>query len=56
MEPYIKSMIEEMPSNMTGVAVDPAGPHLFEVNASNPDYLNAKESEICPHGDAASVP
>ena len=36
MEPYIRSMIDEMPDNMTGTAANPAAPHLFVVNTADP--------------------
>jgi hypothetical protein len=40
MESYIKSMVEEMPEDMTGTSVTPAATHLFNVNTTNPVYLN----------------
>jgi hypothetical protein len=48
MEPYIRSMIEEMPEDMTGTAVNPAASHLFDVN-SHPEYLSEKESTVFVH-------
>jgi hypothetical protein len=38
MEPYIRSMFEDMPEDMIGTAVNPAAPHLFNFNTSNPEY------------------
>jgi hypothetical protein len=48
MEPYIRSMIEEMPEDMTGTAVNPAAAHLLDVN-SHPEYLTEKESAVFVH-------
>jgi hypothetical protein len=49
MESYIKAMIEEMPEDMTGISVTPAATHLFNVNTTNPAYLNERDSEIFVH-------
>lgn len=49
MEPYILSMIEEIPNDMIGTAVNPASPHLFQVNTTDPERLNANESELFVH-------
>jgi hypothetical protein len=42
-------MIEEMPEDMRGFAVNPAAPHLFTVNTRNPVYLSENEAQIFVH-------
>jgi hypothetical protein len=42
-------MIEEMPEDMIGISVTPAATHLFNVNTTNPAYLNERDSEIFVH-------
>jgi hypothetical protein len=46
MEPYIKSMLDEMPADMFGRVVNPAAPHLFNINTTNPEHLTADESRL----------
>jgi hypothetical protein len=49
MEPYIRSMIEDMPMDMIGTAENPAAPHLSNVNTSNPEYLSETEAQVFVH-------
>jgi hypothetical protein len=49
MEPYIKSMLDEMPSDMFVRSVNPTASHLFNINATNPEYLTADESRLFVH-------
>jgi hypothetical protein len=49
MEPYIRSMLDEMPDHMIGVAANPAAPHLFVVNTKDPQRLNDSVAETFVH-------
>jgi hypothetical protein len=49
MESHINAMTEEKPEEMAGTSVTPASTHLFNVNTTNPVYLNERDSEIFVH-------
>ena len=46
---YIKSILHNAPKEMCGHAVTLATNHLFEVNNTNPMYLNTDKTEIYVH-------
>jgi hypothetical protein len=48
MQDYIKEMLDELESDMDGIAATPAAPHLFTVN-NEPVPLNEKEAELFHH-------
>ena len=45
MEDYIENMLEDVPGNMDGHAMTPAGAHLFKVNAGA-EHLDKNTSEV----------
>ena len=49
MEDYIKLILQDVPSNMSGVAATPAGNCLFRVNTTNPTLLTGEKKEIFVH-------
>jgi hypothetical protein len=49
---YIEGMLEELPSDMDGVVVTPAGNHLFQVNHENPMLLDEQECAMFHHNVA----
>jgi hypothetical protein len=52
MDNYIKSILDELPADMNGESPTPAGTHLFEVNSTDPSYLDEKMSVFFHHNVA----
>jgi hypothetical protein len=44
MKDYIQNMLDELPTDMNGVANSPAADHLFKVNTTDPTKLSEEES------------
>jgi hypothetical protein len=42
---YIKSVLHDLPKEMCGKAITPAAAHLFQVNLTNPVYLDEVKAE-----------
>ena len=49
MEDYIRVILQDVPSDMSGVAATPAGNCLFKVNSTNPTLLTGEKKEIFVH-------
>ena len=49
---YIKDMLRELPTDMDGESITPAGNHLFQVNESNPELLDEATSDFYHHNTA----
>jgi hypothetical protein len=52
---YIQGMLDELPSDMDGEAVTPAGGHLFDVNEATNDMLLDRERADFFHHNAAKL-
>jgi hypothetical protein len=52
MTDYIQGMLKELPSDMDGESITPAGNHLFQVNKKDPEYLDTDKSEFYHHNAA----
>lgn len=46
---YIKTILQDIPSDMVGTATTPAANHLFEVNTTNPVPLSPEKAEMFVH-------
>jgi hypothetical protein len=46
---YIDSMLKELPDDMDGEALTPAGNHLFQVNESDPECLSTELADLFHH-------
>jgi hypothetical protein len=46
---YISKILDDAPANMNSTAPTPAAKYLFEVNSTNPTFLNAADAELFHH-------
>jgi len=49
MTDYIKLILHEVPEDMAGTEVTPAGNHLFKVNEKEPDVLEGERKDVFVH-------